>query len=187
MCRRASRHLVTSNAVPGESFKSIVTAVAGLGRPDRNAGPLRQFEVTLELERPEMPVCDQAHRSRSSFKARASRTRSNCRDKPSSIRTASRSCMSAAPVPQVSSAARSRFFTALKVGWRSMGWPGNRGGSCRSERGVKTKPSAAPAPRQDLEFLDDRRLAVLAGGGWTSCRKSARDSTTCACTSCARS
>ena len=45
--------LVTSNAVPGESFKSIVTAVAGLGRPDRNAGPLRQFEVTLELERPD--------------------------------------------------------------------------------------------------------------------------------------
>ena len=45
--------LVTSNAVPGESFKAIVTAVAGLGRPDRNAGPLRQFEVTLELERPD--------------------------------------------------------------------------------------------------------------------------------------
>ena len=45
--------VVTSNAVPGESFKSIVTAVAGLGRPDRNAGPLRQFEVTLELERPD--------------------------------------------------------------------------------------------------------------------------------------
>ena len=45
--------MVTSNAVPGESFKSIVTAVAGLGRPDRNAGPLRQFEVTLELERPD--------------------------------------------------------------------------------------------------------------------------------------
>jgi HlyD family secretion protein len=44
---------VTSNAVPGESFKAIVTAVAGLGRPDRNAGPLRQFEVTLELERPD--------------------------------------------------------------------------------------------------------------------------------------
>jgi multidrug resistance efflux pump len=45
--------LVTSNAVPGQPFKAIVTAVAGLGRPDRNSGPLRQFEVTLELERPD--------------------------------------------------------------------------------------------------------------------------------------
>ena len=45
--------VVTSNAVPGESFKAVVTAVAGLGRPDRNAGPLRQFEVTLELEQPD--------------------------------------------------------------------------------------------------------------------------------------
>jgi multidrug efflux pump subunit AcrA (membrane-fusion protein) len=45
--------LVTSHAVPGESFKAVVTAVAGLGRPDRNAGPLRQFEVTLALEQPD--------------------------------------------------------------------------------------------------------------------------------------
>lgn len=45
--------LVTSHAVPGESFKASVVSVAGLGRPDRNAGPLRQFEVTLALERPD--------------------------------------------------------------------------------------------------------------------------------------
>jgi multidrug efflux pump subunit AcrA (membrane-fusion protein) len=45
--------LVTSNALPGETFKATVMSVAGLGRPDRNAGPLRQFEVTLALERPD--------------------------------------------------------------------------------------------------------------------------------------
>ena len=45
--------VVTSHAVPGESFKAVVTNVAGLGRPDRNSGPLRQFEVTLTLEQPD--------------------------------------------------------------------------------------------------------------------------------------
>ena len=70
-----------------------------------------------------MRVCDRVHRSRSSFKARASRTRSNCPDKRYSRRTANRSCTFAAPVPQVSRAAKSRFFTAPKVGWRSTGWP----------------------------------------------------------------
>jgi HlyD family secretion protein/macrolide-specific efflux system membrane fusion protein len=40
---------VTSDAVPGITQQAVVTAVAGLGRPDQSAGPLRQFDVTLEL------------------------------------------------------------------------------------------------------------------------------------------
>jgi multidrug efflux pump subunit AcrA (membrane-fusion protein) len=42
---------VRSNAVPGAPLGAKVIAVAGLGQPDRYAGPLRMFEVTLELDR----------------------------------------------------------------------------------------------------------------------------------------
>lgn len=41
---------VDSSVAPGVVLKGSVTAVAGLGRPDRNDGPLRTFEVTLALE-----------------------------------------------------------------------------------------------------------------------------------------
>jgi HlyD family secretion protein len=41
---------VESSAVPGETLMAKVTAVSGLGRPDQLAGPLRTFEVTLELD-----------------------------------------------------------------------------------------------------------------------------------------
>ena len=40
---------VESDAVPGVVFTASVAAIAGLGRPVRNAGPLRHFDVTLEL------------------------------------------------------------------------------------------------------------------------------------------
>ncbi len=40
---------VESDALPGVVFPASVVAISGLGRPVRNAGPLRQFDVTLEL------------------------------------------------------------------------------------------------------------------------------------------
>ena len=44
---------VECDALPGVVLDAKVTAVAGLGRPDMRAGPLRQFEVTLELPKPD--------------------------------------------------------------------------------------------------------------------------------------
>jgi multidrug resistance efflux pump len=44
------RALVESPAMPGVILPAEVTAVSGLGRAVRNAGPLRLFEVTLALE-----------------------------------------------------------------------------------------------------------------------------------------
>jgi HlyD family secretion protein len=44
---------VDADAVAGLTLDAKVTAVAGLGRPDRNSGPLRLFDVTLELDRPD--------------------------------------------------------------------------------------------------------------------------------------
>jgi multidrug resistance efflux pump len=44
--------IVTSTAVPGEELTAKVTAVSGSGRSERRAGPLRLFEVTLTLDRP---------------------------------------------------------------------------------------------------------------------------------------
>lgn len=53
----AGQHaVVTSNAAPGATYEATVMGVSGLGRPDRTAGPLRQFEVTLELARPDERV-----------------------------------------------------------------------------------------------------------------------------------
>ena len=50
----AGQHaVVMSNSAPGAKYEATVMAVSGLGRPDRNAGPLRQFEVTLELAKPD--------------------------------------------------------------------------------------------------------------------------------------
>lgn len=43
---------VRSNTLPGTTLKAKVVSVSGLGRQDRQAGPLRQFEVTLRLETP---------------------------------------------------------------------------------------------------------------------------------------
>jgi multidrug resistance efflux pump len=44
---------VTSNAAPGVDLAAKVSNVSGLGRADRRAGPLRLFEVTLKLDRPD--------------------------------------------------------------------------------------------------------------------------------------
>jgi hypothetical protein len=44
---------VTSNTVPGKTLSANVTNISGLGRADRRAGPLRQFEVTMQLARPD--------------------------------------------------------------------------------------------------------------------------------------
>ena len=41
---------VEANVAPGPPLAAKVTAVSGLGRPDRTAGPLRTFEVTLALD-----------------------------------------------------------------------------------------------------------------------------------------
>jgi multidrug resistance efflux pump len=41
---------VTSNALPDVTLKGKVVNVSGLGRQERRAGPLRQFEVTFRLE-----------------------------------------------------------------------------------------------------------------------------------------
>ena len=44
---------VTSSALPGVTLTAKVMNISGLGRADRRAGPLRQFEVTLKLDRPD--------------------------------------------------------------------------------------------------------------------------------------
>jgi HlyD family secretion protein len=44
---------VESDAVPGMSLPAKVSAVAGMGKPDSRWGPLRQFDVTLELKDPD--------------------------------------------------------------------------------------------------------------------------------------
>lgn len=44
---------VESDAVPGMSLVAKVSAVAGMGKPDSRWGPLRQFDVTLELKDPD--------------------------------------------------------------------------------------------------------------------------------------
>jgi multidrug resistance efflux pump len=44
---------VTSDAVPGRTLSAKVKNISGLGRADRRAGPLRQFEVTMQLDRPD--------------------------------------------------------------------------------------------------------------------------------------
>ena len=44
---------VECDALPGLVLEAKVTAVAGLGRPDMRSGPLRQFEVTLDLPSPD--------------------------------------------------------------------------------------------------------------------------------------
>jgi HlyD family secretion protein len=44
---------ITTAAVPGQTYAASVSAVAGLGRPDTSAGPLRLFDVTLELTDPD--------------------------------------------------------------------------------------------------------------------------------------
>lgn len=44
---------VDSDAVPGVALTATVSAVAGLGRNDSRGGPLRQFEVTLDLKNPD--------------------------------------------------------------------------------------------------------------------------------------
>ncbi len=44
---------IESDAVPGASITATVSAVSGLGRPDNRMGPLRQFDVTLELKNPD--------------------------------------------------------------------------------------------------------------------------------------
>jgi multidrug efflux pump subunit AcrA (membrane-fusion protein) len=41
-----------SNVVPGAALSAKVVSVSGLGRQDRQSGPLRQFEVTLQLDKP---------------------------------------------------------------------------------------------------------------------------------------
>jgi HlyD family secretion protein len=43
---------VESNVSPGSPLTAKVVSVSGLGRQDRAAGPLRQFEVTLKLDKP---------------------------------------------------------------------------------------------------------------------------------------
>jgi multidrug resistance efflux pump len=45
--------VITAHATPGVEFPATVTAVAGMGVADRTAGPLRQFDVTLEVARPD--------------------------------------------------------------------------------------------------------------------------------------
>ncbi|MEO7192603.1 MAG: efflux RND transporter periplasmic adaptor subunit [Vicinamibacterales bacterium] len=42
---------VESNAAPGVALTAKITAIAGLGRPDENGGPLQSFQVTLQLDR----------------------------------------------------------------------------------------------------------------------------------------
>jgi hypothetical protein len=42
-----------ADAVPGLTPKARVTAVAGMGRPDSRYGPLRQFDIVLELTDPD--------------------------------------------------------------------------------------------------------------------------------------
>jgi multidrug efflux pump subunit AcrA (membrane-fusion protein) len=44
---------VVTDLVPGLAPTARVTAIAGLGRADSRAGPLRQFDVTLELKDPD--------------------------------------------------------------------------------------------------------------------------------------
>jgi hypothetical protein len=44
---------IEADAVPGLTPKARVSAVAGLGRADNRMGPLRQFDVTLELVNPD--------------------------------------------------------------------------------------------------------------------------------------
>jgi HlyD family secretion protein len=44
---------IEADSVPGLTPTAKVTAVAGMGRPDSRSGPLRQFDVTLELANPD--------------------------------------------------------------------------------------------------------------------------------------
>lgn len=44
---------IEADSVPGLTPKARVLAVAGMGRPDSRSGPLRQFDVTLELTDPD--------------------------------------------------------------------------------------------------------------------------------------
>jgi hypothetical protein len=44
---------IEADSVPGLTPKARVSAVAGLGRADTRMGPLRQFDVTLELANPD--------------------------------------------------------------------------------------------------------------------------------------
>jgi hypothetical protein len=44
---------IESDTLPGVAVTATVSAVSGLGRPDTRMGPLRQFEVTLELQDPD--------------------------------------------------------------------------------------------------------------------------------------
>jgi Cu(I)/Ag(I) efflux system membrane fusion protein len=44
---------IEADAVPGLTPKARVTAVAGMGRPDSRYGPLRQFDITLEMIDPD--------------------------------------------------------------------------------------------------------------------------------------
>ncbi len=44
---------IEADSVPGLTPTAKVTAVAGMGRPDSRSGPLRQFDVTLEMANPD--------------------------------------------------------------------------------------------------------------------------------------
>jgi hypothetical protein len=44
---------IESDAVPGAAVPATVATVSGLGRQDNRMGPLRQFDVTLELKQPD--------------------------------------------------------------------------------------------------------------------------------------
>jgi HlyD family secretion protein len=44
---------IETDSVPGLTPTAKVTAVAGMGRPDSRSGPLRQFDVTLEMTNPD--------------------------------------------------------------------------------------------------------------------------------------
>jgi len=44
---------IQADSVPGLTPTAKVTAVAGMGRPDSRYGPLRQFDVTLEMANPD--------------------------------------------------------------------------------------------------------------------------------------
>ena len=148
--------LVTSNAVPGESFKSIVTAVAGLGRPDRNAGRSVSSKSRSSSNGP-MPVCKPGTSVQVVVQGKSVENALQLPRQAVFDKDGNRSCVRGTG-PTRFRRREIKCFTALKVGWRSNGLAGNRGGSCRSERGVKTKPSP-PRSAQDLEFRIDRRLA----------------------------
>jgi HlyD family secretion protein len=42
---------VTSSAIPGQTLSATIKSISGLGRSDRQAGPLRLFDVTLVLNK----------------------------------------------------------------------------------------------------------------------------------------